>query len=245
MRPWNGNGRQLEWWTYTSSEMRIMGNAESATIEDGLGAFHLEREPEGIHLLSVVAGPGGAVLLRGDGRVPLWRSRGTIDGGPFEFSGADGPSSLRPLRKSGVRISWRREDPTGLRTDATVTMKLVGSGFVNLELKLDFGDPVRLREVEFPILGSLSGEAGTFYAPYGYGKALALGPDASYQGRYPSHHCTMQFLAWRSGASSLYLGCHDPLHQVLVAGLSIHVDNVFGDVLVFGVGLGYAHLVRR
>lgn len=108
-----------------------------------------------------------------------------------------------------LELEWGSVDVPG--GEATVRVAASMNQDTGLELKLgsEFDPASPLWEVKFPVISGLK-RAGSLYAPWGYGKSLKYDEGLEYEGKYPGHHCNMQFLGWKVGDSSLYIGCHDP-----------------------------------
>ncbi len=189
--------------------MRPETSGDSASIRDEAAAFVLGRDGDRWSLASVTDGMGEQ-LVNNVGRLPMWTIRGrSAEGEMLECSSDEGRQSVLSTSKRGLKIEWTELGIGSSTCSATVGMRPAGPGTIAMGLDLAFDPPFRLWEVEFPRVGGLVSDGARLITPYGYGKETAFDEKTSYKGRYPSHHCAMQLLAWTRRESSLYLGCHD------------------------------------
>jgi len=167
------------------------------------------RSHEGSWYLSCLEDESGRSLVTGSPTGSMWALRAKAEGKVVGTSSQGLSSRIRATGRSSFEMVWPAFMLSGSKCNAKLRLSLVESGFVSARLGVSCDPPLSLWEVDFPILEGLAAENATLYAPYGYGKAMRYEDATRYRGTYPSHHCTMQFLAWNIGPTNLYFGCHD------------------------------------
>ena len=174
-------------------------------FSSGAGVIEFGRFGRGWNLARISDGNGNEIA-RGRGG-SLWRlhaGRGSEESTRTSYRL---PATLSAVGES-ARLSWEEFELAGSRCSVGLDISETGHGFLSLGLLVKFDPPLPLRGLDFPIVGGLAREESQLCTTYGYGQATPGGGDG-YDGRYPSHGCSMQFISWISGSSSLYLGCHD------------------------------------
>jgi len=183
----------------SKNKAQLSSKATRATFGRDEGSWHL----------SCLEDASGRSLATGSPTGSLWVLRARAEGKPVEASSQGLNSRVRATGRSSLEMLWPAFTLSGSRCNARVVLSIVEPGFVSARLGVSCNPPLALWEVDFPIVEGLAAENATLYAPYGYGKAIRYEEATKYKGTYPSHHCTMQFLAWNVGPASLYVGCHD------------------------------------
>ncbi len=148
----------------------------------------------------------GVRLLRGDPQIPIWRlEAGSGDEAVSTDSSQYGARHSKT--SAGLRIDWDEVSLAGASCRVSVLLENSKED-ISASLSLFSQEPVRLSYVTFPIIGRTG--SGTAYVPRGYGKAIPWERRETFSATYPSHGCTMQFIAIDLGRVSLYVGFHDP-----------------------------------
>jgi len=176
-----------------------------ARFSCGAGIVEFGRFGRGWNLARISDGNGNEIA-RGRGG-SLWRLHAGSVGDEFTKTSYRLSATLSAKGGSAL-LSWKEFEFAGSACTVDLDIREEGHGFLSMGLLVKSDPPLPLQGLDFPIIGGLATEESGLCTTYGYGQVTPGGGDG-YDGRYPGHNCSMQFISWISGSSSLYLGCHD------------------------------------
>ncbi len=185
-------------------------SANRARVSGKFTELIFDKSENGWYLSSLKDRSSGRSLLTGSADGSLFVLRAKRGSELLESSGARLGCDLVRRGRSSMEIGWTELELADSRCNVSIRVSAHASGLVSAGLSLRCNPPLALWEVDFPVLEGLVPEGATLHTPYGYGKSIPYVDGITYRGTYPSHQCTMQFMAWNAGPSSVYLGCHDP-----------------------------------
>lgn len=160
---------------------------------------------------------GGEWLTGAEGS--LWKVTFRGPDGTDKEIGSD-DSAFVGSRTAGdvTELTWKSalgdtaaEVTVSIRTDS-------GSSISHWSLRAKLPDGWRVTRADFPIIPGIKHRRGLrFAAPAGWGLEYDVKPGVAYEGTYPSCMAGMQFMAFYSHGSGLYIGAHDAQanHKVL------------------------------